>query len=490
MRTERVSAEHMSGSPAEWASRAVADAPDPIVTTDARHCIVQFNRAAEVMFACPAPAALGRPVGEMLVGLEPDSAASGQNGPVEARARRADATEVPVEVTVVQTSEQPLLHTVFIRELARAEAQESPQLERLLAAAERLAHMGTWELDLRTLEGRWSDELFRIHGLEPGAAEPGIDMLLEFVHPDERRSVSSLMRSIVEHPEDIPPQGLDVEYRVVLRNGAVRELRAHGRVEGDDHGPHARWVGSAQDITEQRLVERELHAHYAVSQSLREWESFEEGIVGLLRRLGTALDFPLAVLWTWDAREERLTAGAFWAAPDVDAETFVREMSNLSMRPDEGLPGKAWAEQRPFIAEDVATDPNVRNPTVVAALGVKTVLAFPAGDERGPVAVLTFYSFDPRRTTDRLVRTLTGIGREVGRFLGKRRARLEQRRLSDRELQILSLAAEGNSGPEIAERLVLSPATVKTHFEHIYEKLGFGDRAAAVAYALRIGLID
>ena len=46
------------------------------------------------------------------------------------------------------------------------------------------------------------------------------------------------------------------------------------------------------------------------------------------------------------------------------------------------------------------------------------------------------------------------------------------------------------TGPVIAERLVLSPATVKTHFEHVYEKLGVGDRAAAVAHGLRVGLIS
>ena len=66
---------------------------------------------------------------------------------------------------------------------------------------------------------------------------------------------------------------------------------------------------------------------------------------------------------------------------------------------------------------------------------------------------------------------------------------LGPRTLSEREIEVLRLAAEGASGPAIAEQLVLSPATVKTHFEHIYEKLGVGDRAAAVAYALRSGLI-
>jgi two-component system nitrate/nitrite response regulator NarL len=54
---------------------------------------------------------------------------------------------------------------------------------------------------------------------------------------------------------------------------------------------------------------------------------------------------------------------------------------------------------------------------------------------------------------------------------------------------VLNMAAEGNSGPAIASRLTLSPGTVKTHFENIYEKLGVSDRAAAVAHALRVGLI-
>jgi DNA-binding CsgD family transcriptional regulator len=62
--------------------------------------------------------------------------------------------------------------------------------------------------------------------------------------------------------------------------------------------------------------------------------------------------------------------------------------------------------------------------------------------------------------------------------------------LTPREREILQLAAEGFSGPSIAERLVVSPVTVKTHFAHIYEKLDVGDRAAAVAKGMRLGLID
>jgi DNA-binding CsgD family transcriptional regulator len=63
-------------------------------------------------------------------------------------------------------------------------------------------------------------------------------------------------------------------------------------------------------------------------------------------------------------------------------------------------------------------------------------------------------------------------------------------RLTPREQEVLQLAAEGRSTREIAAVLVLSPGTVKTHFQHIYDKLASGDRVSAVATALRLGLIS
>lgn len=62
-------------------------------------------------------------------------------------------------------------------------------------------------------------------------------------------------------------------------------------------------------------------------------------------------------------------------------------------------------------------------------------------------------------------------------------------RLTPREREILELAADGLNGPRIAQSLVLSEATVKTHFGHIYHKLGVTDRSGAVAKAMRLGLI-
>ena len=62
--------------------------------------------------------------------------------------------------------------------------------------------------------------------------------------------------------------------------------------------------------------------------------------------------------------------------------------------------------------------------------------------------------------------------------------------LTQREQEILRLIAAGNSLPEIAKELFLGLTTVKTHVQHLYEKLGVSDRAAAVASAMRRGLIE
>jgi len=62
--------------------------------------------------------------------------------------------------------------------------------------------------------------------------------------------------------------------------------------------------------------------------------------------------------------------------------------------------------------------------------------------------------------------------------------------LSPREREVLVMIADGLSAPDVAARLHVSPATVKTHLQSLYEKLGVSDRAAAVARAMRLGLLE
>jgi DNA-binding CsgD family transcriptional regulator len=362
-------------------------------------------------------------------------------------------------------------------------------MQRVLSAAEELAVMGSWELDLHTGRGIWSDQMYRMRGLEPQSVEPTPRLLLDIAHPDDRGRVHDLLKAVSEDPNSIPREGLTFEFRTVRPDGSVREIRARGRIERDSRGEPVTWRGLAQDVTDQRVTERELYAHYAVGQALRDWQSFDEGVVTLLRRLGTALDLPMGSLWTCHGEDRRLHCRAFWRAPTVDTGEFEPLTRATTFGVGQGVPGRAWEIGQPLVVAEASSALDFKRREAAAAIGVRSGLALPAVANGKTLAVLTYFSFDTRGPSERLVRTLGGIGQELGRFLSSHRADLEPRRLSARELEVLTLAAEGLSGPAIAERLIVSPATIKTHFENLYEKLGVSDRAGAVAHALRTGLI-
>jgi two-component system, NarL family, nitrate/nitrite response regulator NarL len=79
----------------------------------------------------------------------------------------------------------------------------------------------------------------------------------------------------------------------------------------------------------------------------------------------------------------------------------------------------------------------------------------------------------------------SGIAEEI-----RLRSAPERLSLSARESEVLALIAQGLSAPDIGKRLHLSPATVKGHLQSLYEKLGVSERAAAVAEAMRRGLLE
>ncbi|MUM23392.1 response regulator transcription factor [Mycobacterium sp. CBMA271] len=93
---------------------------------------------------------------------------------------------------------------------------------------------------------------------------------------------------------------------------------------------------------------------------------------------------------------------------------------------------------------------------------------------------------DCARGRDVVTASLTaGLAGEI-----RKRAQPAGPSLSTREREVLRMIADGLTVPTIAKQLFLAPSTVKTHVQRLYEKLGVGDRAAAVAEAMRRGLLE
>jgi PAS domain S-box-containing protein len=120
-----------------------------------------------------------------------------------------------------------------------------------LRQAQELTHVGSWEWDVSTNRVTWSDELFRIYGLEPQSRRLDYATFLACVHPEDRPIVDREMQLAYE-----ACRPFRFEHRIVLANGRERLLEAQGRVEVDESGAPARMVGTGQDITRQRQVDR------------------------------------------------------------------------------------------------------------------------------------------------------------------------------------------------------------------------------------------
>jgi PAS domain S-box-containing protein len=124
--------------------------------------------------------------------------------------------------------------------------------ERLLAGAQRLAHIGSWHWELTSRTVTWSDELYRIFGVDPHDIEPTRDAMA-FVHPDDR---DAIMRAIDRTMETREPYSFF--YRIRRRDGSERTLHSLGYLVSNERGEPVSIVGSTQDVTERKRMEDAL----------------------------------------------------------------------------------------------------------------------------------------------------------------------------------------------------------------------------------------
>ena len=141
------------------------------------------------------------------------------------------------------------------------------QSETSLQAAQRIAKVGSWEMDAQTGKLWWSDENYRIFGLNPGQFEPSLEAYYESIHPDDLPTAKAAAIKLAEQGH------IDIINRILLPSGEQRIVREIAETETDADGRPLVMRGTVHDITELKQSEEERNQLQRQLQQAQKMES-------------------------------------------------------------------------------------------------------------------------------------------------------------------------------------------------------------------------
>ena len=286
--------------------RAISDAAlDCIVVADSEGKIIDFNPSAERTFGFKADEVIGKPLSETIIpqeyrkahqaGLEryrETGVGKVVGNRIEIEALHADGTVFPVELSIAPVEVEGVGYfAAYLRDISdriRAKS-ELERNENILATAMDLAHLGSFEWEVATNHVVWSDQTFRIIGLEKTEGRISFETYWELVHPDDREMVRRVIDNAVERREDY-----DVEHRLIRPDGKVRIIAGRGRVQVASGGRAERVVGTIQDVTAERQHEVELKGAKEAAESANSAKS--EFLATISHEIRTPLNGVLGTL--------------------------------------------------------------------------------------------------------------------------------------------------------------------------------------------------
>jgi PAS domain S-box-containing protein len=170
----------------------------------------------------------------------------------EAELLRDDGLGVAVEFTATARV-APGRHLSTLRDVTERKAADAllERQQHMLTEAQSVGGFGSWELDLVTGTVVWSDEMYRIYGIDR-AGPIEFEELRRLAHPDDRARLDEVHRLARASHEPFQD-----EYRVVRPDGTMRVIESRGEVVRGDDGTPLRMFGTGQDITERRHAEVE-----------------------------------------------------------------------------------------------------------------------------------------------------------------------------------------------------------------------------------------
>jgi PAS domain S-box-containing protein len=231
------------------------------------------------------------------------------------------------------------------QELAVANAALG-ESERRLSLAQQIAHVGTFDWDIRTGVNLWTPEMEAIYGLPPGGFAKSQPAWEQLVHPEDQAEALHIVEQAFETGK--PTEG---EWRVVWPDGSVHWLAGRWQVFKDESGKPLRMTGVNIDITERKQTERalrermkELGCLYAVSRDLQEDLSVEELCRRAVTHLVPALQFPEITVPVIELNGKRFTSKNYAEGLSDGLQAEIRGEGEVL-----GHLRVCYARERPFI---------------------------------------------------------------------------------------------------------------------------------------------
>src|SRR5438309_2027485 len=300
------------------------------------------------------------------------------------------------------------------RKFREDELRES---EAKLEEAQRLAHVGYWERDTDTDLITWSDETYRIFGLQPQARILNLAQLPELVHPEDKQIV---IKAVAEALRGGPRY--DVEYRVLRPNGEVRLVHSQGDVMWNESGRPRRMFGTVQDITERKQAEQRLVAQHNVTQILAQAATLQEATPKILQAVCECLVWDVGVLWRVDREAGVLRCVEIWHDESVEVPQFEAICRQHTFMPGVGLPGRVWSSHEPAYIPDVVHDTNFPRASIAAREGLHAAFGFPILLGADVLGVIECFSHEIRQPDQELLDMMATLGSQIGQFIERKRA--------------------------------------------------------------------
>ena len=245
------------------------NADEAIISIDEQQQIQLFNQGAENIFGYQADEAIGRSLDILLpeVFRQTHRSQIDQFGKSTRHSRRMaerssnvfgrrkNGQEFPAEASVAKLqTREGMLYTVMLKDITeRKQAQEKLQLSQsLLAKAEKIARIGSWEYNVITKQLTWSAELFEILDF-PNSFIPSCEAIFVQIHPEDRLLVKKTLRQ--GHIEGKPWQ---LNYRWLSKDGTVKYFESRGEPTVDQQGDVLKVWGTIMDISQRIQAEKSM----------------------------------------------------------------------------------------------------------------------------------------------------------------------------------------------------------------------------------------